>query len=284
MLGIRFLFSKLGLYSPAFTGLIILSLVDPSASARKWYTIWMLFVPAFVLAAVMTLFTMYDILRNTPLVIFIAAVGATALVVYALSPANRRFKTIFSQQPGEHTSALWLVLSVLMFPVVTLIVKILAYQPEANKALIVFQGGTWAEIGRYAIVIFFITFLLGGPLGEEPGWRGFALPYLQKRHSPLRASIILGFFWSLWHAPLDITGGFEFLLPGFEGVVYRLVMMIPLTLLFTFFYNRTKGSVLIAILLHTSVNTGYELFPIQTDSSFGVYVAVLLVLACYAVF
>jgi len=280
MLGFQFLVSLIGDFSPAFTGLIILSLVDPIASARNRYTILMIFVPVFVLAAIMSLFTEDDILRNTPLVI--AAVGAAALVVYVFSTNNRRFKTIFSPESRGHTSTIWLVLSVLLFPVLILVAKILTYHLEGNEAFIIPQRGTWDEIGRYVIAVFSITLLYGGPLGEEIGWRGFALPYLQKRHNPLWASIILGLFWALWHAPLDISHGF--VMPGFEGVVYRLVFTIPITLLFTFFYNRTKGSILIAILLHTSTNFGFEIFQIQTASSFVVFCVIVLVLGCYAVF
>lgn len=221
MLGFRFLAIQLWEYSPAFNGLIVLSLTDPIASGRKRYAIWMIFVLVFALAAVMALFTEDDILQNTPLIV--AAVGVTALVVYVFSPLNRSLKTVFSPKSRERTSTIWLVLSVLMFPVVIMVSKILTYHPEANEVIVVPQSGTWDEIGRYAIAVFSITLLYGGPLGEELGWRGFALPYLQKRHSPLRASIILGFFWGLWHAPLDISHGFGGM-PGFEGVVYRLVL------------------------------------------------------------
>lgn len=189
MLGFRFLLSQIGEYSPAFIGLIILSLVDPIASDRKWHTIRTIFVPVFVLAVVMSLFTEDDILRNTPLIV--AAVVVSALVVYVFSPLNRSLKTVFSPISRERTGTMWLVLSVLLFPVVILVTKILTYHPEGNEAFIIPQHGTWDEIGRYASAVFFITLLYGGPLGEELGWRGFALPYLQKRHSPLRQVLFL---------------------------------------------------------------------------------------------
>lgn len=81
---------------------------------------------------------------------------------------------------------------------------------------------------------------------------------------------------------MDISHGFG--APGFEGVVYRLIFTIPLTFLFTFFYNRTKGNILVAILLHTSVDFGFELFQIQTAPSFDVFFVMVLVLGCYTVF
>lgn len=86
----------------------------------------------------------------------------------------------------------------------------------------------------------------GGGL-EEPGWRGFALPLLQKRFSPLRASLFLAIAWAAWHAPL-IPGG----LVGLGA--YLLVVVAPLTILFTAVYNRTSGSLPVVILLHISIN------------------------------
>jgi uncharacterized protein len=49
------------------------------------------------------------------------------------------------------------------------------------------------------------VFLLGGPLGEEPGWRGFVLPRLQPRFGPLGGTLLLGFLWGCWHLPEFLT-------------------------------------------------------------------------------
>lgn len=95
------------------------------------------------------------------------------------------------------------------------------------------------------------AFLYGGPLNEEPGWRGFALPRLQGRFSPLVASIILGAFWGLWHVPLHLMGVY----PG--GVLGALIRFqeIPRAILFTWLYNRTKSNLLVMILFHAAINT-----------------------------
>jgi membrane protease YdiL (CAAX protease family) len=277
LLGFRWAVSQIGVFAPAFAGWIILALTDHASSAWRWHAVWVFFLPMFVLAWVLSAYTYEDLSRNTPLII--TTVVATAAMVYLFSPSNRRFRHVFSSGSQERTGATWIVPSVLLFPAITLAAKVLTHHPEGREALIPLSG-TWHEIVKRVIALFAIDLLYGGPLGEEPGWRGFALPHLQKRHSPLEASVILGFLWALWHAPLDISHGF--VLPGFGGVIVRLIWTIPLTFLFTFFYNRTRGSVLVAILLHTSVNYGVDLLGLAPAAA-GVFFGAVLVLAGCAV-
>jgi membrane protease YdiL (CAAX protease family) len=104
---------------------------------------------------------------------------------------------------------------------------------------------------------FLIIAIIGGPLLEEPGWRGFALPRLQPLHGPLVGSLILGLLWALWHLP-------EFLVPawakssggsGFLDIVKFVVIAIAFAIVITWVFNNTKGSVLMAILVHASIDT-----------------------------
>jgi len=90
-----------------------------------------------------------------------------------------------------------------------------------------------------------------GHLNEEPGWCGLAQPRLQKKYGSIIASIIIGVIWGLWHAPLYWTGIYS---GGIEEILGRFLWTIPLAFLFTWAYNRTQGSLLVSILLHTSVN------------------------------
>jgi uncharacterized protein len=95
---------------------------------------------------------------------------------------------------------------------------------------------------------FLFIFLFIG-LGEEPGWRGFALPELQKAYSPVGASLILAPIWSIWHLPLV---GTEFpwpIVPAF------LLSLFGATFMLTWLFNRTNGSVLLPMLFHTTVNS-----------------------------
>src|SRR5262245_56636712 len=87
--------------------------------------------------------------------------------------------------------------------------------------------------------------------GEELGWRGFALPRLQARQSALSASLLLGVLWGLWHLPLNIAIG---LLPltaaGLVQFIFFLLHIIAYSLLFTWVYSNTKGSLFLMVLFH----------------------------------
>jgi len=92
--------------------------------------------------------------------------------------------------------------------------------------------------------------LLLGPMGEEFGWRGLALPLLQRRFTPFWASIILGVVWAVWHAPAFVMSGtpqsaWSFG-PFFLGLIAITVILTPL-------FNASRGSLLIAILYHLNI-------------------------------
>ena len=95
-----------------------------------------------------------------------------------------------------------------------------------------------------------LILVLGGPLGEEIGWRGFLLPHLQQRRSPLIASLIVGAVWFVWHVPVFWLEG-----AAQKGSSMAGFVVVAMSILFTWVYNRTRGSLLLAVLFHTGVNT-----------------------------
>jgi hypothetical protein len=96
-----------------------------------------------------------------------------------------------------------------------------------------------------------LIWMLGGPLGEEFGWRGYAWPALQVRHGWRASSLILGAVWGLWHLPLFfIAGTLQSRLP----VLPFLASAIALSVVFGWLSVRSHGSVLPALTLHTAVN------------------------------
>ena len=107
----------------------------------------------------------------------------------------------------------------------------------------------WEAFLSYPFAIIHSIFLAAGPLGEESGWRGFALPRLLKRHNPFLASLILGVLWFCWHLPL-------FLLPAWTSsplYIYA-ILVISLSFTMTFIYNISKGNIAVAIIMHGIFN------------------------------
>ena len=98
-----------------------------------------------------------------------------------------------------------------------------------------------------------------GPLGEELGWRGFALPRLLVRFSPVKASLVLGGIWTFWHVPMMLwSPGAS--IPSFMGlsvssVAIYLIQVTASTALMTFLFLRTNGSVLLAVIAHLAFNS-----------------------------
>ena len=113
---------------------------------------------------------------------------------------------------------------------------------------------TPAQLAGWSLIVTATLGFLINPFGgawEEPGWRGYALPLLLRRHSALVASAVLGVMWALWHVPLFLTG----LIPWPDAA-----LVFALSFVFTAIYLRTAGSVLIAFLLHASINGAGEFF------------------------
>ncbi len=110
------------------------------------------------------------------------------------------------------------------------------------------------QLAGWSLIITSTLIFLINPFGgafEEPGWRGYALPLLLRRHSALVATAVLGVIWTLWHLPLFVVGS----IPWPDAV-----LVFALTFVFTAIYLQTAGSVLIAFLLHASLNGAGEFF------------------------
>ncbi|MFM8370363.1 MAG: CPBP family intramembrane glutamic endopeptidase [Chloroflexota bacterium] len=102
-----------------------------------------------------------------------------------------------------------------------------------------------------------LTGLLIPSLGEEPGWRGFALPRLQKDFGPVLGTLILGTLHGIWHLPALFTpllGPFSW-----DSFLTFVLTAAAGTFIYTWVFNNTRGSVWIAILLHASSNAASSL-------------------------
>ena len=98
-------------------------------------------------------------------------------------------------------------------------------------------------LGGFIFVLIFVG------LGEETGWRGYALPWLQQNFSPLAAALLLGVIWAAWHIPLMGTEFSGAVIPAF------LLSILPGSIALAWIFNRTNGSMLLPPLFHAVVNT-----------------------------
>lgn len=109
----------------------------------------------------------------------------------------------------------------------------------------------------WLLPLVFLAVLFQAGLAEEIGWRGFGLPALQQRYSALTSSIILGVVWTFWHFH---PANYPFLAPLAPWYV---VNTISLTVVMTWLFNNTRGSLLIAVLFHTASNVSDWIVPVM---------------------
>ncbi len=129
------------------------------------------------------------------------------------------------------------------------------YERVAQMAGGLSEGVPSLWVALPALVLYGLVLV---PFFEEPGWRGFALPRMQKSWGPLGAAVALGGVWALWHLPnFFIPGSPHYGMP-FGGF---LISIVSLSVLMTWLYNATRGSVLISMVMHGSVVLGGVFFP-----------------------
>ncbi|MED2013208.1 type II CAAX endopeptidase family protein [Bacillus wiedmannii] len=166
-----------------------------------------------------------------------------------------------------------LVVSVIQTSIFLMILFVVSKNSEVDS---IFTVSSWGML-----IYFFVKNFLAGPLGEELGWRGFAQIELQKRHSPLIASLIIGFWWGMWHLPIWFTTGFV----GIDLIKYILFFMISIIsikIVMTAFYNLNQN-LMIPIIIHQFFNffigilNGNLIDLIMYNAIFYLVVAVVLI-------
>jgi membrane protease YdiL (CAAX protease family) len=131
------------------------------------------------------------------------------------------------------------------------------------------QLGRWPEL----FVVFAVYLVAFGPLGEEPGWRGFAMPRLAARRTALGASLVLGLAVAFWHLPLVLAG---------HQPVIILMATFAAQLMYTWLANQANGSVLIVMIAHAVQGACGEYFGMMF-SGMGATLQVWLLVALQVV-
>lgn len=180
-----------------------------------------------------------------PFLILGAFAGPTlsALIVIVQTEGRAGLGTFFQRYVQWRAGILWWL--IVLFGVL-IALNITASLFLGTSILKEFLNKIGLILPTYVSTLIFGAIL--GPLWEEAGWRGFALPRLQERYGPITGSVILGVIWAIWHLPGYPGGWMESTFPAL------LVYCVGFSIIATWVYNNTGGSILLMILLHSSSN------------------------------
>jgi uncharacterized protein len=184
--------------------------------------------------------------------------GLAAMLVTALTLGRARIGDLFRSLGAWRVSPWLYVFAILFDPLrwgaATLIDRLTGHTYTLGPIPLLTAFSAAALMIPIALVS-----TLPNALGEELGWRAFALPRLQQRGGPLVASIVLGLFWGFWHIPMWLT--WVSTDAGWLSILVMVLNMVPVAILFTWLFNATGGSLLLVVLYHASTASKGYLCP-----------------------
>jgi uncharacterized protein len=178
--------------------------------------------------------------------------GIVALVLTRLNHGSVGVQRLLARLIKFDVGARWFVFALFFMAAIKLLV-----------ALIVrVVTGAWPTFGTEPLPLMFVaaigSALLGGQIGEELGWRGYALPRLARPLGLGPASIVLGVIWAAWHLPLFYILGGDTVGQSFP---FYLAQVVALSIVIAWVYMKTNGSLSVTMLLHAAVNNTKDIVP-----------------------
>lgn len=195
---------------------------------------------------------------------YIAAYGPALSAIATLLIFNRKtLGGLFKRIVTWRVPIQWYITALLLQPAFILAAAGISYvmgcAPDFGGAMIFTLGNGITPDNALAAFIPYLLLQAISVLGEEIGWRGYALPALLSKSGWMTSGLILGGLWAVWHVPLFLTAGSA--QSGMSPVWYFTDLMAS-SLIFVWLFMRSKGSVLIATLLHASINTFTLFLPV----------------------
>jgi membrane protease YdiL (CAAX protease family) len=194
----------------------------------------------------------FAFLRGPILFLGIFAPAIVALSLTARAEGREGVLALLRRLVQGNVGARWYVFAIGYFAAVKLAVALL------HRLLL----GAWPRFGDEPWYIIlggtFFSVAVGGQSGEELGWRGYALPRLASRLGYGGASIILGVIWALWHLPLFFVREADTY--GQSFFLYTM-QVIAISVAIAWLYQRTNGSLLLTMLMHSAINQSKGIVP-----------------------
>ncbi|MFK4834809.1 CPBP family intramembrane glutamic endopeptidase [Microbacterium sp. ZW T2_14] len=261
--GIALTLDQLATFGPAVAALLVADRPAPTSGAHDQPPRLRVILAALATLAVTGLLLAprwADVSSPLAAALLVLLIAIPATLVWISGSRDPRFATLLASILSPRSPWWTYLVALLLFPAASLLDSglVALFGGEVGSQPRVLAEASWTGI----LIVFGVTLLFGGPLGEEIGWRGWLLPTLQSRLSPLLSSLIVGLVWGLWHLPLHLRGVYDGDMgTGLGGFAVRIASSCLLAVIFTWLYNRSRGGLLVVILLHTSVNntSGYWL-------------------------
>jgi uncharacterized protein len=190
--------------------------------------------------------------------------GLAAVIVTGLVHGRSGVGALFRKVLITRVGARWYAFAFFIMAAVSISAILLANRLEGSPAIpllsskLPFSGPLGLLAG--AAILFLFTMLFNT---EEFAWRGVALTQLQDRHNALVASLIVSIPWLFFHLPLFFKVGSSQSETSFLSYA---IGMVATTILFTFLFNNTRGSLLLVWVLHASMNTWTQIFSINSSA------------------
>jgi membrane protease YdiL (CAAX protease family) len=272
---------QLGTYGPILAAMLVSSL---STFEKKHTPVWPRLLAGSIALGVAIfsnwLVAEYVITEVPQLFHFFLLAALTILpawIFFSAHSKERGLNDLLNSLTRWRINPLWFLVALFLMPALRIVGMLITSLIDGTSLSSWFISLENQPIMRNLALIFFATALYGGPLGEEAGWRGFALPQLQKHFDPLLSSVFLGLIWGFWHLPLHVTGYYDQVFGSpWNGLLLRIFTNIPLAVIFTWLYNRSHGNLLIMVVLHTSVNVSSALFAPNVGMYITITIAVIM--------
>lgn len=239
---------------PAFAAIILSGLLKREFGNTQTQKQWAVFFIAFCITTTLILAYLKIIPATASLLLLLLVIINAGIAAYIISgglSVREGIRELLGKLYVWNVGWKWYILALSFTPVVVMI-SIIGGSVISGISV----NEIWSQISTGTIFSVITAFgyiaLVRGPLREEIGWRGFALPRLQYLYSPLVGTLILGVIWTIWHLPLHLNGIYT---GGMDGFIERFYVNIGITFVFTWIYNHSRGSLLLTTLFHASFNT-----------------------------
>ena len=194
----------------------------------------------------------------TSVTLIIGAFGpfAAGLILKGITSGRSGLKEWLRTSFNFKINIKWYLLGGLFLPFLIAIAHHLIYLAFGGRSGIDF-GSEWLI---YFVYLISTALLSGG--NEEPGWRGYITPVIMERFHPVITCVIVGIGWAVWHMPMYLLAGWG---GNDQPFIWLLIYCIPLSMILTWLYYKSRRSIIPVMLLHAGTNVVFRYFPMEIN-------------------